>query len=120
MLRPLLFSSIRRIRVPIADAKDIATAAQTAAQRVVVLNAATERDCETAFADLAPWGAGALAIKSDPFFNSVIEQLVALARRHAVPVIYTRREFGSIVEYVLHLGVQAVAKVTAMTLACGQ
>jgi hypothetical protein len=29
------------------------------------------------------------------FFNSVIEQLVGLARRHAVPVIYMRREFES-------------------------
>ena len=79
----------------IADAKDILTAAQTLAQQVVILNAATERDCEAAFADLARRGAGALAIESDPFFNSVIEQLVALAKRHAVPVIYTRREFAA-------------------------
>src|SRR5207237_1115001 len=29
---------------------------------------------------------------ANTFFNSVIEQLVGLARRHAVPVIYMRRE----------------------------
>jgi hypothetical protein len=29
---------------------------------------------------------------ANPFFNSVIEQLVGLARRHAVPVIYMRRQ----------------------------
>jgi putative ABC transport system substrate-binding protein len=86
----------------IADAKDIATAAQTLALRVVVLNAATERDCEVAFADLARQGAGALSIESDPFYNSAIEQLVELAKRHAVPVIYARREFvaaGGLMSY---------------------
>jgi putative ABC transport system substrate-binding protein len=79
----------------VADAKDIAAAAQTLALRVVVLNAANERDCEVAFAELARQGAGALSIESDPFYNSAIEQLVELARRHAVPVIYTRREFAA-------------------------
>src|SRR5713226_6257557 len=53
----------------IADAKDFATAAQTLSERVVVLNAATERECEAAFAELSQRGAGALAIQSDPFFN---------------------------------------------------
>jgi ABC-type uncharacterized transport system substrate-binding protein len=85
-----------------SDTKDIEAAGQTLGQQVIVLNAATERDCETAFADLERRGAGALAIESDPFFNTVIKQLVSLARRHAVPVIYTRREFvaaGGLISY---------------------
>jgi putative ABC transport system substrate-binding protein len=86
----------------IADAKDIAAAAQTLSERVVVLNATTERECEVAFAELAQRGVGALAIQSDPFFNSVSEHLVALAKRYAVPVMYTRREFvaaGGLMSY---------------------
>jgi hypothetical protein len=38
---------------------------------------------------------GALLIQSDPFFNSVAAQLVALARRYSVAVIYGRREFAA-------------------------
>jgi putative tryptophan/tyrosine transport system substrate-binding protein len=67
-----------------------------------VLYAATERECEAAFADLAERGVGALAVQSDPFYNSIIGQLVALAKRYAIPVIYGRREFvvaGGLMSY---------------------
>jgi putative tryptophan/tyrosine transport system substrate-binding protein len=58
-----------------ADANDIAAAAQTLAERVVVLNAATEQECEAALAEVSQQGAGALAIQSDPFYNSIIDHL---------------------------------------------
>jgi putative ABC transport system substrate-binding protein len=85
-----------------ADANDIATAAQTLAERVLVLNAATEQECEAAFAKISQQGASALAIQSDPFYNSIIDDLIALAKRYAVPVMYTRREFvaaGGLISY---------------------
>jgi putative tryptophan/tyrosine transport system substrate-binding protein len=44
---------------------------------------------------LARQGVGALAMQSDAFFNTVIDHIVALAKRHAVPVIYARREFAA-------------------------
>jgi putative ABC transport system substrate-binding protein len=34
-------------------------------------------------------------IQSDPFFNSVAAELVALARRYSIAVIYGRREFAA-------------------------
>jgi putative ABC transport system substrate-binding protein len=78
-----------------ADAKDFTAAAEKLAQRVVVLNAPTAQECEAAFADLARQGVGALAMQSDAFFNTVIDHIVALAKRHAVPVMYARREFAA-------------------------
>ncbi len=86
----------------ISEANEIMTAAQTLAQRVIVVKAATERDCEAVFAELAKQGVGALAIQSDPFYNTIIGQLVALAKRYAIPVIYGRREFiaaGGLMSY---------------------
>ena len=57
-----------------------------------VLNASTERDFEMAFSMLTQRRAGALLIATDPFLNSRIEQLVALAARHGLPAMHTRPE----------------------------
>ena len=78
-----------------ADAKDFAAAAEKLARRVVVLNAANPQECEAAFAGLARQGVGALLMQSDAFFNTIIDHVVALAKRHAVPVVYARREFAA-------------------------
>jgi putative ABC transport system substrate-binding protein len=77
-----------------ADAKDFAAAAEKLARRVVVLNAANPQECEAAFAGLARQGVGALSMQSDAFFNTVIDHVVGLAKRHAVPAVYARREFA--------------------------
>src|SRR5262249_31049788 len=45
-----------------------------------------------AFAVLIQQGAGALLVAQDPFLNSRREQLIALAERHSLPVIYSLRE----------------------------
>jgi ABC-type uncharacterized transport system substrate-binding protein len=71
------------------------SAARTLGLELHVLHASTERDFDTAFATLAQRRAGALVIGPDPFFNSQIEQLAALALRHAVPAIYQYREFAA-------------------------
>jgi putative tryptophan/tyrosine transport system substrate-binding protein len=60
-----------------ADAKAAEIAARALGQKIVVVNAATQSDCETAFDSLARQGVGALLIQSDPFLNSVAAQLVA-------------------------------------------
>jgi putative ABC transport system substrate-binding protein len=72
---------------------EIEDAARTLGQRVVTLQAATEDQCASAFAGLAQHQAGAVIVESDPFFNGATEQLVTLAARHSVPVVFPRREF---------------------------
>jgi len=57
------------------------------------VSAGTEREIDAAFAGLVQQGVGALGVSNDPFFNSRPDQLVALAARHAMPVIYPYREF---------------------------
>jgi putative tryptophan/tyrosine transport system substrate-binding protein len=75
--------------------RDTQGAAHTLGIELHVLHASTEPDFDTAFATLAQRRAGALVIGPDPFFNSEIEQLAALALRHAVPTIYESREFAA-------------------------
>ena len=71
-------------------------------QQIRVVSAGTEREIDAAFAGLVQQGVGALVVSNDPFFNSRPDQLVALAARHAVPVIYPYREFvaaGGLMSY---------------------
>jgi putative tryptophan/tyrosine transport system substrate-binding protein len=75
--------------------RDTQGAARTLGIELHVLHASTEPDFDTAFATLAQRRAGALVIGPDPFFNSEIEQLAALALRHAVPTIYESRKFAA-------------------------
>jgi putative tryptophan/tyrosine transport system substrate-binding protein len=75
--------------------RDTQGAARTLGLELHVLHASTQRDFDTAFAILAQRRAGALVIGPDPFFNSEIEQLAALALRHAVPTIYESRKFAA-------------------------
>jgi ABC-type uncharacterized transport system substrate-binding protein len=82
--------------------RDIQAAAGTLGLQLHVLHASTERELDTVFATLAQLRAGALVIGPDVFFGSRIEQLVALALRHAMPTIYTYREFaeaGGLISY---------------------
>jgi putative tryptophan/tyrosine transport system substrate-binding protein len=88
------------------DAKTQARNAQEAARalrrHISVLNASNDRDLEKAFATLVQRGIGALLVGNDAFFNSHRAQLVALAARHAIPAIYSFREFveaGGLMSY---------------------
>ena len=68
-------------------------AARVAGKQLSILSASTERDIDTAFATAAESRAGAMLVGSDPFFDSRIDHIVALAARHAIPAIYERRDF---------------------------
>jgi putative ABC transport system substrate-binding protein len=76
------------------DSKEFSQAAEHLRQKFVVAEATTESECVTAFAALMQQGAKALIVQSDPFFNSVVEQLVALAASYVIPVVFPRREFA--------------------------
>jgi putative ABC transport system substrate-binding protein len=99
-----LFAFLVNPSNPIAesDGRDMQEAAHVLGLHLLVLNASTERDFETAFSTLTQRRAGALLIATDPFLNSRSEQLVALAARHSLPAMHTRREFaaaGGLISY---------------------
>ena len=91
---------------PNFEAEIITTDAQSAARalerELIVWNASTERDLDSAFATLIQQRAGALQVSADPFFLSRRDQLVALAAHYAIPTIYQVRDFviaGGLISY---------------------
>ena len=72
--------------------KDLQAAAQTLDLQIRVLHASTEREIDGAFEALVQQRVGALVVGPDAFFDSRIDQIVALAARHAIPAMYQRRE----------------------------
>jgi putative tryptophan/tyrosine transport system substrate-binding protein len=82
--------------------RDVLAAASAIGITVQVLKASTDREIEAAFESLDHVQSGALLVANDVFFNSRIAQIVALAARHAVPVMYGSREFvvaGGLISY---------------------
>jgi putative tryptophan/tyrosine transport system substrate-binding protein len=73
---------------------DLQAAARTLGRQLVVVNAKTDSDLETAFAILSQQRVGAVLVGSSTFYNRRIEQLAALAARHALPAIYSYREYA--------------------------
>jgi putative tryptophan/tyrosine transport system substrate-binding protein len=74
---------------------DIQTAARSIGQHIKILNARTIRDIDAAFATLAQIRADALLVATDPLFFTRATQLVVLSARHAIPTLYSRREFAA-------------------------
>jgi putative ABC transport system substrate-binding protein len=74
--------------------KDVLAAAPAVGLQVQILKASSDREIDAAFVSLVQSRIGALFVGNDAFFNSRIEQLVALAARHAIPAMYSLREFA--------------------------
>jgi putative ABC transport system substrate-binding protein len=71
-------------------------------QQLIVLNASSGGEIETAFTTLVQRGAGALQVGVGAFMSSQRERIVTLAARHAVPTICPYREFveaGGLMSY---------------------
>jgi putative ABC transport system substrate-binding protein len=83
--------------IPLAEMQvsDIQTAARNVGQEITILNASTIRDINEAFAKLVQMHADALLVATDPLFFTRAAQLVVLAARHAIPTVYSRREFAA-------------------------
>jgi putative tryptophan/tyrosine transport system substrate-binding protein len=73
------------------EAADLQIAARSIGRQVVLLNAGSEGEIDSAFSNLVQRGAGGLLVGSDPFFVVRREQLVALAARYQIPTIYNDR-----------------------------
>ncbi len=77
-------------------------AARALGVRLVVLNASSPSEIESAFAALVKERAGALLAGSDPLFFDQRDQLAVLASRYAVPAIYHDRQItqaGGLMSY---------------------
>jgi putative ABC transport system substrate-binding protein len=81
---------------------DVQEAARVLGRPVVLLNAATADEIDAALAALVKQQAAALVVTTNPFYLNRRDQIIALAARHAVPAIYTSREFitaGGLISY---------------------
>jgi putative ABC transport system substrate-binding protein len=73
---------------------DLQAAAGTLGLQLIVVNARTDSDLETAFATFSQQHVGAVLVGSGAFYGQRMEQLAALAARHALPAIFPYREFA--------------------------
>ena len=67
----------------------------------------TDSDLETAFATFSQQHVGAVLVSESPLYASRTEQLATLATRHALPTMFTYREFvlaGGLMSYGSSLG----------------
>jgi putative tryptophan/tyrosine transport system substrate-binding protein len=84
------------------QAETMRAAAHSLGRRLLVVRASTEREIASSFATLSQERVGALVVQNDPFFDSLRNQLVALAARNSIPAIYHIREFpaaGGLMSY---------------------
>jgi putative tryptophan/tyrosine transport system substrate-binding protein len=73
---------------------DAAAAARAIGLQIQVLNASTIREINVALSALARERPDALFVAGDGFFSSRRVQLTHLASRHAIPAIYSQREYA--------------------------
>jgi ABC-type uncharacterized transport system substrate-binding protein len=81
---------------------ELQEAASAKGLQLPILKAGTESEINTAFASLAQLHASAVVVSPNAFFASRREQFVAVAASHAVPAVYTGREFpaaGGLISY---------------------
>ena len=84
------------------QARDAQEAASAQGVGMQILAAATKDEIEAAFAALARQRIDALVVSSDRFLFGRHDRLVALAAQHAVPAIYTVRDYataGGLISY---------------------
>jgi putative ABC transport system substrate-binding protein len=74
--------------------RDLRAGAEMLGLQILVANVTSERDLDNAFATLLRQKPGALIVGPDPIFTSFAADLAALAARHALPAIYTTREYA--------------------------
>jgi len=88
--------------VSTADGANVRAAAHSVGLQTYLLNASAEAQVEDAFKVAAERRIDALFVTADLFFISQRQKLVALAARHAIPVIYYDRDFvvaGGLMSY---------------------
>ena len=75
-----------------AERREVQGAAQTIGQQLIIVDARSDADIETAFATFVEGRAGALLVGTGAFMLSHRERVVALAARHGIPAMHSLRE----------------------------
>jgi len=82
--------------------QSVQEAARAKGMQLVILRASTESEIDATLSTLAQRQAGALVVPGDPFFYNRRQKLVELVARHALPAMYSAREFvtaGGLISY---------------------
>ncbi|MFL6822765.1 MAG: ABC transporter substrate-binding protein [Xanthobacteraceae bacterium] len=82
--------------------KEVVEAGRTFGLQVHLLNASTAEEIEQAFVDVIQRGVGALLMSADLLYQVQRHQVVALAARHSLPVMFEWPEFvrsGGLISY---------------------
>ena len=86
----------------IRSRRELQVAARALGQPIQIFTAGSERELDAAFKSMRRLGVGALLVGADVFFASRRTQIVTLAARHSVPVVYEQRAFveaGGLMSY---------------------
>ncbi len=82
--------------------RELQEAAGAIRRQIRIVNAGAERDIDASLATLAQQKTDVLLVGNDPFFLSRRDQIVGLVARHAIPAIYSEREYveaGGLMSY---------------------
>ena len=82
--------------------RDVEAAARAMGLQIQVVRASTSREINAAFASFARERPDALFLGADPFFTTRRMQLTHLASRHAIPAVYSVRDYvdaGGLISY---------------------
>jgi putative ABC transport system substrate-binding protein len=97
-------SALMNPHYPEADLQrqELQEAAAAIKKTIQIVDASSESEINAAFATFVQQGTDALVIANDPYLAGRHDQIVALAARHAIPAIYSGREFtaaGGLMSY---------------------
>ena len=84
------------------ERRDVELAAQALGQQLIIAPVGSEGELDGAFTSIVGRGARALLVGTGPLLTSIRGRVVALAARHAIPTIYSAREFveaGGLMSY---------------------
>ena len=84
------------------ELREVEAAGRALGRQIVAVRAAREQQFEAAFDKLLEAGASALLIAGGANFNSQRQAIIALAARHALPTMYTSRDYvaaGGLISY---------------------
>jgi putative ABC transport system substrate-binding protein len=82
--------------------RELQEAAGAIKRQIRIVNAGAERDIDASLATLAQHKTDVLLVGNDPFFLSRRAQIVRLVAHHAIPAIYSEREYvdeGGLMSY---------------------